>query len=110
MRSELREASAWGAWYIAFVALFVIVIGVIGFTGGIWGRVIDNAVDREIFEHSYQREASLDAKVATFTAQLAQIDVQLSNPDLSDEARVELQAQRAALQVQIETARIQQNQ
>lgn len=104
-RSEAGEVARnirWTFW--RFLPLFILVaamlssiffglrsIGLIGYT----------AVEREVFEQSYQRSEALKSALATYEAQLVEISQQLNNPDLDDNTRYNLNAQKSALNVRI---------
>lgn len=66
-------------------------------------------LERKTFEESYQRQAGLEAKVATLEAQAAKIRRLLTNPDLAGPERTNLESQLDAIEVQITSAKTQMN-
>ena len=65
---------------------------------GVWG-------DRVIFKASHQYQEARAAELATYEAQLTEIEAQLRRGDLNPSVREHLKAQAAALRVRIDTAR-----
>jgi len=100
-RQERKEFRLWGLSTLWLTALFFIVLGVIVFalnSAGVIGRTI---VERAVFEQSYQRSAAEEARLNTFTAELAGIEARLGAGNLTDVQRDDLSAQAAALRIQI---------
>lgn len=62
-------------------------------------------VERKAFENSYQYQEARATEVTTYTAQLAEIDRQLSDPNISEQQRAALEAKRAAITVQLNAAK-----
>jgi hypothetical protein len=93
-------------WFILIVVLVAIAGGLFAFTGA-GGKLFGTFVERKVFEQSYQRSEGLKAKIATFEAQLAEIDAQI-NQTADTFTRNDLLAKRAAIVVQLRAARSQQ--
>jgi len=72
-------------------------------------RTADVAIERKVFEGSYQRSESLKARIATDEAVLAEIEAQLQNAELDPATQANLNAQARAARVRIRTAKAQQN-
>ena len=70
-----------------------------------WGDV---TMERVIFTNSYQRSSALKERIAVDEATLVEIERKLSNYDLDDNTRVNLEAQAAAARIRIATAKSQQ--
>lgn len=62
-------------------------------------------VERKVFENSFQRTAGLKERLATDEAVLVGLRAQLSNPNLDQNTRTNLEAQAAAIRVRIDTTR-----
>lgn len=62
-------------------------------------------VERKVFENSFQRTAGLKERLATDEAALVELRAKLSNPNLDQNTRTNLEAQAAAIRVRIETTR-----
>lgn len=98
-----EEKREFGAWWIWVLLLVVISIGVLTLTGAA-GKIFGTAVEREVFEQSYQYTAGQKAKIAEFSAQLAEIDRQLAG-SLDENTRQNLEAQAAAIRIQLAVAK-----
>lgn len=111
-RDEVREVMKEGHWtFWKVLPLFLVVVTVVLIIGFVFrgaGLIGSTAVEREVFEQSYQRSAALKAQIATDEAVLAEISRQLSTQDLDQETRNNLEAQAAAVRVRIHTARAKQ--
>jgi len=93
-----------GGWWMYILGLMV--VSILVFTGLNYAGIIgQTAVERVVFEQSYQYTAAQKAKIATLEAQLAENTSQLSNPDLEDSVRANLESQAAGLRVQLATAK-----
>ena len=108
-RDEAGHVAREAGWTVRrFLPLFLGVVAVLGITGftlnslGLLGRTV---VEREVFEHSYQRSEALKSQIATDEATLAEIERKLGNPDLDANTRTNLEAQAAAARIRIQTAR-----
>lgn len=108
-RDEFRKVSKeahWTFWKV--VPLFLLVVGFLALVGfglrscGVLGGTI---VERKVFENSYQRSESLKSQIATDEATLAEIEIQLQNPDLDKSTRNNLNAQKAAARLRIRAAK-----
>jgi hypothetical protein len=107
-RNEVRQAERDTRFTIfRFLPLFLVVLVILAGAGfglrslGIIGKT---AVEREVFERSYQRSESLKARIATDQAVLAEIEGKLLNPNLDASTRFNLEAQASAARVRIRTA------
>lgn len=97
---EKREFAGWWLWVLL---LIVLSIGVLSLTGA--GSVLfRTAVEREVYEQSYQYTAGQKAKIAEFEAQMDEINRQLSG-SIDDTTRQNLEAQAAAIRVQLAAAK-----
>ena len=94
---DKREVGGWWMWILALVVVSVVVLGGLRLTG-IWGQT---AVERMIFETSYQKDASDKRQTAIWRAQIAEIDSTLSGMAADDSRRSGLEAQRSAFRVQL---------
>lgn len=101
MEKEKKYVAGWWFW----VLMLLIVSGVI-LTGlnyaGIFGRTV---MERKVFENSFQYSEARKSEIATFEAQLAEIDRKLMNSDLDGNTKVNLEAQASALRIQLNVAR-----
>lgn len=87
----------WWVWLL-LMAFIAVPVGVAMKYMGVFG-------ERKIFEQSYQYKAARKAEVATFEAQLVEINRQLDRINLTEETRSNLGAQAAGLRVKLGTAR-----
>lgn len=103
--STVATESRWT--FFRFLPLFVgvvVILSLVGFGLRSMGLLGNTIVEREVFEASYQRSESIKAQIAMEEANLAEISRQLSNPNLDDNTRYNLEAQAAAARVRIATA------
>jgi hypothetical protein len=106
---QVARDARWTFW--RFLPLFaggLVLLAALFFGLRSAGLVGKTAVEREVFEQSYQRDASFKARIATDEAAIAQIEGQLINPNLDENTRFNLEAQASAARVRIDTARRQQ--
>ncbi len=104
-KSDRAQATRWALWGFGLLALLIVGLSALNALGFIGQTVLE----REVFEQSYQRTAGLESKMATMNAQMAEIDVLLQS-DLDPSVRTDLEAQKAALNVQISSTQSQINQ
>lgn len=103
--SERSEATGhliyW--WIIGIIAVVVtvIVLSTVSYVGVFTSTV----VERKVFESSYQYSEARKTEIATYEAQLIQINSQLSNQNLSDSERSALEGQTASINVLLSVAR-----
>lgn len=90
-------------WFSFGLILFLVLIVVLSATGVV-GRVVNVVVEREVFERSYQYSEGKNAQIATYRAELAKLQEQLNNPNLTEEQILDIHAQLTALEIQIRTA------
>lgn len=98
---EKREFARWWLWILGLIIVTAVAIGALNYVG-IIGKT---AVEREVFEESYQYTAGQRQKIATYEAQLAEINSKLSDPNLDDATRKNLEAQKSSIKIQLDTAR-----
>lgn len=108
-RKEVSRGVEEGRWtflkVFPTVILAIFMIGGFGFLMRSLGLLGGTVVERKVFENSYQRSESIKSQIATDEAALAQIKVQLRNPELEKQVRLNLEAQAAAIEVRLDTAR-----
>jgi hypothetical protein len=88
--------------------VFLVLIVVLSATG-IFGRIVNVVVEREVFERSYQYQEGKNAQIAKYEAEIASLKVKLRSPNLSVTMRSDMEAQLAALEIQLRAARDLQN-
>jgi hypothetical protein len=108
-RNEARQVAKDARWtFWRFLPLFLIVVVVlsgVGFGLNSLGLIGKTAVEREVFEQSYQRSESIKAEIAMNEATLVEIERKLSNPNLDENTRHNLEAQASAARLRIATAK-----
>ena len=101
-----RKEAKWTFWsFLPLTLIVVVVLFVVGFglkSLGFWGGTV---VERKVFEQSYQRSEALKAQIATDEASIAEIEAKLTNPNLDEDTRYNLEAQLSAARIRIETTR-----
>ncbi len=101
MDQEKKEFGSWWVWILTLTVFTVIVLTAFGYLGTI-GKTV---VEREVFEQSYQYTAGQQQKIATYEAQMAEIERQLADQDLDSQTRTNLEAQAASIRIQLNAAR-----
>jgi hypothetical protein len=100
MDNEKKEFGKWWIWVLFLLALTIISFSALNYLG-IIGKTV---VERKVFEQSYQRSESLKSEIATYEAQLAMIEAQLSG-DLEPLTRANLNAQVRSIKILLSAAR-----
>lgn len=93
----------WKGFRILLVTLTILTL--LGFAARSMGLIGSTVVERKVFENSYQRSEAIKSQIATDEAALAEINVQLRNPDLSPTTRTNLEAQASAARMRIAAAK-----
>ena len=92
-KEEKKMITSWWIYFAILIVFTSLVFGLLNYVG-IIGKTI---VERKVFEQSYQKQAGDKSRMATYKAQLAQVNSKLvMSPNDQD-----LLAQKAMLQVQI---------
>jgi hypothetical protein len=63
------------------------------------GIISSTIVENAVFTNSYQKKAGDREAINTYRAQLAEIEQQLSNPELTKSVRVNLNSKAAAIRI-----------
>ncbi|OGZ44484.1 MAG: hypothetical protein A3J55_04565 [Candidatus Ryanbacteria bacterium RIFCSPHIGHO2_02_FULL_45_17b] len=108
-RDEARQMAKdahWTFWkfFPAFLVA-VIMLSAVGFglnSLGLFGKTV---VERKVFEHSYQRQAGLEAEIATYQATLTEIERKLTNSELDTNTRFNLEAQASMIRIKMAAAK-----
>ena len=98
------EANLIFRWWIVGIILFVttfVILTVVSYLGLFTSTV----VERKVFENSFQYSEARKTEILTFESQLAQIEVQLKSPSISDATRVDLESQKASISVLMNVAK-----
>lgn len=101
MNEEKMVFGSWWLWVLGLVIVTAIALGGLHYAG-VLGQTV---VERRVFENSYQRSAGLEQQIATYEAELARLRARLNNPNLDEGTRAEIQAQIAAIEIQLDAAR-----
>lgn len=101
MDKDKKFVGGWWIWIGCLLVLTTIVGAGLKSAGLIGGTI----VEREVFENSFQYSESRKTQIATFEAQLAEIERKLMNSDLDQTTRHNLEAQASSLRIQLATAR-----
>ena len=89
---------------LIFIVVFCILSAVFWIVHSV-GLVGTTIVERKVFESSYQRKAGLSESIAQDEAAKAQIIEMLSNPNISQDTRHNLEAQLRAINIRLQTNR-----
>ncbi|MBI4135466.1 hypothetical protein HY477_01910 [Candidatus Uhrbacteria bacterium] len=101
MREERRVLERWWLWALGLIVISLIVLSVLGYAG-VFTRTV---VERKVFESSFQYSEARKTEIATYEAQLAELEHKLTNPDLDATTRTNIEAQMSAIRIQLNTAR-----
>ncbi len=96
VNKDKKEFGKWWLWVLCLIVLSTVVFMFLNFAGVVGERIV--------FKNSFQYHEARSTEIATFQAQLAEIQRQL-NGNLTPEIRTNLEAQAAGLRVRLETAR-----
>lgn len=94
------EKKAFGKWWIWVLLLVIVSILALGATGFLT-RFGSTVAERVIFENSFQRNAAEAERIQQLEAELVGINARLRGGDLSETQRNDLEAQRAAVEFQL---------
>ncbi len=99
----MGEKKSFLGWWIFLLVLLIVMMGIFGATGVI-GRIVNVVVEREVFERSFQYQEGKSDQIATYRAQMAELEGHLANPELSAGGRANIEAQLSAIRIQLNTA------
>jgi len=103
---NVHKKARWTFWkFLPLTIIVILFLSVLGFglhSLELWGSTV---VERKVFEASYQRTESIKAQIATDEAVLAEVEMQLRNPELDESTRYSLEAQATAAKVRIAIAK-----
>ena len=89
-----------GRWWVWILTLMVLTAAVFG---GL--RIVGVFGERIIFKESFQYKEARSSEIATYSAQLAEIDRKLSSSDIDATTRTNLESQAAAIRILLSVAR-----
>lgn len=97
MREEFSETTK----VFLFILALIVVASVVFFglrMAGVFG-------ERVVFENSFQYSEARKSEIATYEAQMAEIERKLTNTNLDESTRRNLEAQMSALRIRLQAAR-----
>lgn len=97
MEEGKKYLASWWLWILLLVVISAIVLGGLKLTGVIGERIM--------FEQSFQYKEARKTEIATFEAQLAEIERQLISTTLDENVRTNLEAQASSIRIQLSVAR-----
>jgi 5-bromo-4-chloroindolyl phosphate hydrolysis protein len=92
---QKRYAFGWVAWGIGILILLS-VVGFVLNSAGLFGHTV---VERVVFKNSFQYKEARESELTTYEAQLAEINSKLADPNLDENERKTLEAQKASINV-----------
>jgi hypothetical protein len=95
-REERREARRWYWWALGLLVAGGVILTALSYAGLI-GRTV---VERKVFEESFQYSEARKAAIATYEAQLIEIDARLAM-DITDQERRALVTQRSVVNARL---------
>lgn len=103
--SERQEATKWVAWSIPVILLFGIIGTTCAFATDACGQMGGTILERKVMENSFQNSEARKTEIMTWEAQKAQLEVQLTDPTLSESRKAAIRGQLAAIDIQLKVAR-----
>lgn len=94
---EKRYFAGWWFWVLMLIAVSLLAFGGL--------RILGVVGERVVFEQSFQYKEARKTEIATFEAQLAEINHILGYHSLDENVRVNLEAQAASIRIQLNVAR-----
>jgi len=98
MNNEKKEFGGWWLFTLGLIVISIVVFAILNYNGKVFGTMIEN----KVFQESYQRKSGLDAERARYEAELAKVNFLLMYEKNVNVIK-NLKAQKAMLEVQIET-------
>jgi hypothetical protein len=97
MDNDKRFVFRW--WmFIVFLSIATIIIsGLLHFTGTYTFTIFE----RKVFENSYQYSEARKTEQMQYKAALEEINIKLRNPNLTKEDKINLNAQKSAIQIRL---------
>jgi hypothetical protein len=96
MDKEKKYFARWWFWVLGLIIATAIIFGILRIAGVIGERII--------FEQSFQYKEARKTEIATFEAQLAEIERKLSSP-IDENTRANLEAQAASIRIHLKVAK-----
>ncbi len=100
MEFEKKYFARWWIWIVGMLILTSIIFGGLRYCG----MIGDTIAERVIFENSFQYKEARKTEIATFQAQLAEIERRLTSEN-DPQIRNNLEAQAASLRIHLNVAR-----
>jgi len=88
-------------WILGLFVVSFLVLSILHYSG-MFGQTV---VERKIFENSFQYSEARKTEIATFEAQLAEINRSLTSSEIDDQTKSNLEAQAAGLRIKLQVAR-----
>lgn len=98
---DKKEVAGWWMWVLG---LMVITIAVLGVTGA-FSRFFGVAVEREVLVHSHQYKEARNSEIATYEAQIAELEGQLDRSDLTESDKAKINGQIRSIEILLRSAR-----
>lgn len=100
----MSEKKEFLKWTLVVVVAFVIVV-IVGTVTGAFGRWFGMRVERAVMVESHQYREARSSELATYEAQLAELEGRLAREDLSASQIAEINAQIRSINVLMRSAR-----
>lgn len=100
MDHEKKFIGKWWMWMLMLVAVSLVTFGALSYVG-IIGRTV---VERKVFENSFQYSETRKAAIASYNAELSEIQHKL-NGNITEQTRTNLEAAASAIRIRIATER-----
>ena len=97
MEQGKKYFAGWWFWVLLLLVITAIIFGGLRLAGVIGERVV--------FEQSFQYKEARKTEIATFEAQLAELERNLMSTSLDETTRTNFKAQASAIRIQLNVAR-----
>ena len=100
-KEEKKGVKKWWFFILGLVILSAVIFSGLRYVG-IIGTTI---VEREVFKNSFQYKEARKSEIATYEAQLAEINHKLNMSNLDENTKTNMEAQAASIRILLATAR-----
>lgn len=101
MDQDKKHFASWWFWVLMLIVITSVILGMTGTFGKIFGVM----VEREVLVRSHQYKEARNSEMATYEAQIAELEGQLNRSDLSEGEKAKIEGQITSINILLRTAR-----